>query len=118
MVEDDPSSRRALLLLLKLKGFQAIPASSLSEAMRQLDNHPATVLLDLMLPDGNGASVLQYIRTHHLPIRVAVTSGASNWRSMLGDETIQPDAVFCKPLNLNDLLRWLDEPHGEEGSEC
>jgi CheY-like chemotaxis protein len=108
VVEDDPSSRRALLRLLKLHGFQAVPASSLSEAMRQIDTHPTTVLLDLMLPDGNGFSVLQYIRQHDLPIRVALTSGASNWRSMLGDGTLQPDAVFSKPLDVPRLLEWLE----------
>jgi DNA-binding response OmpR family regulator len=109
VVEDDPSSRRALLLLLKLRGIPTLQAASLSEAMLQLETRPTIVLLDLMLPDGNGYSLLQYIRNNDLPMRVAVTSGASNWRSMLSDETVRPDAVFPKPLHVDQLLDWLEQ---------
>ena len=106
VVEDDPSSRRALTLLLKLKGFDPSVASSLAEAMKLLETGPAWVLLDLMLPDGNGSAVLQHIRQNRLPIRVAITSGSSNWESQLDSRT-RPDAVFNKPLDFNRLLQWL-----------
>jgi DNA-binding response OmpR family regulator len=109
VVEDDPSSRRALTFLLKLEGFQASVAPTLADAIRQLDDHPNSVLLDLMLPDGNGAAVLRFIRTHHLPIRVAITSGASNWESMLQEDCLQPDAVFGKPLDFEQVVHWLSE---------
>ena len=107
VVEDDPSSRRALALLLKLKGFEALPAASLAEAMRMIEEHPPFVLLDLMLPDGNGATVLEHVRTKNLPIRVAVTSGASNWEALLGHGRLQADAYFAKPINFDDIVRWL-----------
>ena len=108
VVEDDPSSRRALTLLLQLKGFDATFASNVAEAMQQLRQNPTCVLLDLMLPDGNGATVLEYIRRHQLPIRVAVTTGASNWGALL--DKLQPDALFTKPLDFNQLVNWLSEP--------
>jgi DNA-binding response OmpR family regulator len=108
VVEDDPASRRALILLLKLRGIPTLQAANLSEAMLQLKTRPTIVLLDLMLPDGNGYSLLQHIREHDLPMRVAVTSGASNWRSMLSDESVRPDAIFPKPLHVDQLLEWLE----------
>lgn len=107
VVEDDPSSRRALTLLLKLKGFETSYASNLSEAMKLLESEPACVLLDLMLPDGNGSAILERIRARHLPIRVAVTSGASNWEAMLDHGRLQPDAFFSKPLDFSRVLNWL-----------
>jgi DNA-binding NtrC family response regulator len=61
-----------------------------------------------MLPDGSGATVLEYIRTRQLPIRVAVTTGASNWQAMLAQ--LQPDALFTKPLDFNQVVNWLSEP--------
>ena len=108
VVEDDPSSRRALTLLLRLKGFQATVASNVAEALDQLHWNPTCILLDLMLPDGNGATVLEHIRTRQLPIRVAVTTGASNWQSML--DHLKPDALFTKPLDFNRIVEWLREP--------
>jgi DNA-binding NtrC family response regulator len=115
VVEDDPASRRALLMLLKLRGFQAIPARNLSEARQQLEANPCSVLLDLMLPDGNGSSLLEHIRSNDLPIRVAITSGASNWQSMLGNGRLQPDAYFSKPLHFDRLVEWLSESCDAEG---
>lgn len=108
VVEDDPSSRRALTLLLQLKGFQATVASNVAEAFQQLQWNPTCILLDLMLPDGSGAEVLEHIRSRQLPIRVAVTTGASNWKTMLDD--LRPDALFTKPLDFNRIVEWLREP--------
>jgi DNA-binding response OmpR family regulator len=105
VVEDDSSSRRALTLLLKLRGFHASYATTQAEALRCLAEHPLCVLLDLMLPDGNGAEVLAHIRRHRLPIRVAVTSGAANWESLL--DGVRPDAYFAKPLDFEGLVRWI-----------
>lgn len=105
VVEDDPSSRRALTCLLKLNGFQATDVGTQADAIRRLSEQPVCVLLDLMLPDGNGSAVLDHIRRHQLPIRVAITSGAADWESMLRES--RPDAYFRKPLNIEQLVRWL-----------
>ena len=107
VVEDDPASRRALVSLLKLNGIQALFASNLSEAIRQLDTHPDCVLLDLMLPDGTGGAVLEFIRSQHLPIRVAFTTGAADWRQFVNGKDFRPDAIFIKPLDFNSISRWL-----------
>lgn len=114
VVEDDPSSRRALTSLLKLKGFQAADASTQADAIRRLAENPVCVLLDLMLPDGNGSAVLDHIRRHQLPIRVAVTSGAANWESMLREA--RPDAYFRKPLDFDSVVRWLTSHCGSEAA--
>lgn len=112
VVEDDPSSRRALTSLLKLNGFEAADASTQADAIRRLRDNPVCVLLDLMLPDGNGSAVLDHIRRHQLPIRVAVTSGAANWESMLREA--RPDAYFRKPLDFESIVRWLTSHCGVE----
>lgn len=105
VVEDDPSSRRALTSLLKLNGFHATDVATGAEAIACLSEQPLCVLLDLMLPDGNGSAVLDHIRRHRLPIRVAVTSGAADWESMLQES--RPDAYFRKPLEFDKIVRWL-----------
>lgn len=105
VVEDDASSRRALTLLLKLHGFHATYAATRAEALACLHDGPLCVLLDLMLPDGNGVDVLRHIRRQQLPIRVAVTSGAGNWESLL--DGVRPDAFFAKPLDFERLVRWI-----------
>lgn len=107
VVEDDPASRRALVSLLKLNGIKALFASNLSEAIKLLDTHPECVLLDLMLPDGTGGSVLEFIRSQQLPIRVAFTTGAADWRQFIQGTDFRPDAIFIKPLDFDSISRWL-----------
>lgn len=109
MVEDDPVSRRTLVRLLKLRGFETIVAESIAEAVRQLPETPKSILLDLMLPDGSGVAVLDEVRNRGLPIRIAVTTGAGNWEDLLSRGAHRPDAVFHKPLDFERVVDWLNE---------
>jgi len=107
VVEDDPSSRRALVALLRLAGYQAVFATNLAQALDLVETAPDFILLDLMLPDGTGAAVLKYVRAQRLPIRVAITTGAADWRTLLHDCDHPPDAVFTKPLDFDRITQWL-----------
>jgi DNA-binding response OmpR family regulator len=109
VVEDDAASRNALVMLLQHSGFETWYATTVAEAMQMLSRGPAAVILDLMLPDGNGASVLEHVRHVGLPTRVAVATGAGDWRSLLDEARLKPDAVFLKPIDFPKLVRWLDE---------
>ena len=107
VVEDDRSSRSALMALLRLSGFEALPAGTVLEGMQLLEKGPNCLILDLMLPDGNGSQILAYIRQRNLPIRVAVTTGAIDWEKMLQSAGPPPDAVFPKPVDVRRLIDWL-----------
>src|SRR5687767_10241594 len=90
VVEDDPSSRNAMMLLLKHFGFHGLAAGSVSGAMSLLEWEPTVMILDLMLPDGNGSEVLEHIRRTNLPIRVAVATGTADWRAMVDEDRLKP----------------------------
>ncbi len=107
IVEDDHASRRALSFLFARLGLVPIEAGCIAEAMEKLSRRPDVVCLDLMLPDGNGASVLRHIREEQMSCKVAVIS-AANDPAMLAEVTsLRPDALFGKPLNIEDFLDWL-----------
>ena len=108
VVEDDVSSRNAMMMLLKHFGFHGAAAGSVSSAMNLLDWEPAVMILDLMLPDGNGSEVLEHVRRTNLPIRVAVATGTADWRTMVDEPRLKPDAIFIKPLDFNQLVRWIE----------
>ncbi|HWE03957.1 MAG TPA: response regulator [Tepidisphaeraceae bacterium] len=115
VVEDDRTSRAALISLLRLSGYEPIAAATLGEGFALLEKNPRFVILDLMLPDGNGSALLAHIRKNALPIRVAVTTGSMDYNAMLANSPEPPDAVFPKPLDFDGLTRWLDaneHPHG------
>ena len=109
VVEDDPPSRNALVAVLKYFGLEAVPASSLKEAMEQLaKTHPSMMVLDLMLPDGNGIELLRHVRNESLPIRVAVATGANDSLLLSDVAELHPDAMYRKPINMETMARWLN----------
>jgi two-component system, NtrC family, response regulator AtoC len=58
VVEDDADSAQMMARLIGAEGFSAAMARSLREAKRQMAmQQPDVVLLDLLLPDGNGMSL-------------------------------------------------------------
>ncbi len=64
VVEDHPDTRRALLRLLSMEGYEAVPAGCGQDALDFLkDNRPRLVLLDCGLPDVDGLAVFRAIRS-------------------------------------------------------
>ncbi|MDB5174963.1 MAG: response regulator consisting of a CheY-like receiver domain and a Fis-type domain protein [Phycisphaerales bacterium] len=115
VVEDDRASRSALTMLLRSTGFDSISAGTVGEALTALAEGPTCLILDLMLPDGNGSTVLAHIRRNNLPIRVALATGAIDWEAMVESSPGRPDAVFQKPLDIRKLTAWLEEHCGGGG---
>jgi CheY-like chemotaxis protein len=113
IVEDDVSSRNALSSILTILGHEVAAAGTVADARKLLDavpQHalPATILLDLMLPDGNGMDLLKDIRARKLPIRVAILTGA-DLPMIEQARQHRPDEVFTKPVDAPRLLQWLHE---------
>src|SRR5262249_28848279 len=109
VVEDDPSGREILITVLSRLGHEVETAKTVHQALRLLETFkPTHMLLDLMLPDGSGAELLEKVREEKLPVKVALVTGAGSTR--FWDEAIKhsPDAVFRKPWNLSELKAWLE----------
>jgi DNA-binding NarL/FixJ family response regulator len=79
IADDHPLLRVALRLNVEriVPGAQVIEVDSLAALKARLPQHPDArlVLLDLMMPDVQGLSALQYLRHEWPELRVAVVSG-------------------------------------------
>src|SRR3954463_12963670 len=73
LVEDDLASHAMLRKILLRMGCEVDSAMTVAGGLALLDTNPQGVILDLMLPDGEGETILRKIRSDHRPIRVAVT---------------------------------------------
>ena len=109
-MEDDATSRDLLARLLTRLGYVVQTAGTVGEALAELNRH-THVILDLMLPDGFGTAVLQRARSGPRRIKIAIMTGASadagHYREAM---SLSPDAVFRKPIELSELLHWLNQP--------
>ena len=107
VVEDLPDARAALDGMLRRCGLQTACAANLAGALKLLGWQPDTIVLDLLLPDGNGVEVLRRVRTSGMASQVAVVTATSDSRLLDEVNALKPDAVFRKPLDWGELCRWV-----------
>lgn len=111
IVEDQDDARRALSMLCRKRGFAIAAAPTLAEALRSLDDwRPDAILLDLMLPDGNGVEVLRRVRGQRLAVRVAVVTAVFGGAELQEVRALGPDALFQKPVDFSVICHWLERP--------
>ncbi len=68
IIEDDSAVRRTLRITFRAAGFDVAEAESGEDALRQLlEKAPDAVTVDLGLPDGRAADVLDWLRDHDIP---------------------------------------------------
>ncbi len=59
VVEDDPMSQRAWNAIFTRRGWDVAVAGSVAEALDALATAPDYLILDLLLPDGDGEVILR-----------------------------------------------------------
>jgi DNA-binding response OmpR family regulator len=119
VVEDDESVARMLHIALGAAGFDAMEARSGSEALDIVGREaPDAVILDLVLPDGLGGSVLDWLREApsdtapvHLVMSALERREATGLFGELGNDFIQ------KPFDPWDLVRRLDQLLESKGTQ-
>jgi two-component system, NtrC family, response regulator HydG len=108
LIDDEPSFCQATSELLRQRGHDVVTANGLAAARDLLrDATPELILLDLMLPDGNGLELLEQLGEHH-PSRVVIITGHPGIKTHI-DTLTGPSVTFLtKPVNTRDLLRLME----------
>ena len=106
-LEDDDSIRELVIYTLRNTGMEAMGfprPSAFWEAMQQ-EELPALVLLDIMLPEEDGVSVLKKLRanraTKTLPV-IMLTAKGEDMDKILGLE-YGADDYITKPFNILEV---------------
>ena len=107
LLEDDDSIRKLVLYGLDSQGFQAKSFALPSEFWRAMDAEmPELVLLDIMLPEEDGLSILRKLRarpaTKRLPI-IMLTAKNSEYDRVIGLDHGADDFV-SKPFSMLELI--------------
>lgn len=104
VVEDDAPIRALIQSALVVEGFSVQTAASVSEAGALLQHAPPDILLlDLGLPDGDGAALVRQVRQHHrFPILVVSARHQEAQKIELLDAGA--DDYLTKPFSVAELL--------------
>jgi CheY-like chemotaxis protein len=109
VVEDDAASRDTLRRLFAHEGWVVSVAKTVTEAMTKLNPPPHCILLDLMLPDGDGEEVLRKVREDNLPTKVAVCTGMNDPVRLALVKGMDPAALFQKPIDFDEVYRACED---------
>lgn len=105
VIEDDAAIRRGVADALRFDGYQPLEAGTFQEGLEAALRWPCElVLLDLVLPGGDGLDILARTREAHpaLPVIVLTARGAEQDR-VLGLKRGADDYVL-KPFSARELL--------------
>ena len=105
LIEDDAVSANALRVLLTMHGCEVTIARSLEQGLDLLRTNPSAIVVDLMLPDGDGIEILTRVREANLPIKVVVTTAVGDPTRLAAIHRLKPDGLLRKPIDLGELLR-------------
>lgn len=104
VVEDDPIMRTMLASCFAGEGYEAEAASTIAEARQILRSRPADfLLLDIVLPDGDGIEFARELRRKSTVGIIFVTNRKRDADRILGLEAAGDDYV-TKPVNLRELM--------------
>ena len=110
IVEDHPTMREAMLLILEHEGFDIREAPDGGTALTMVHQHrPDLMFLDLNIPGTSGADVLSELKgdpsTEDIRVIIVTATGEEGREFVL---SLGADEYFTKPFSPTALLRTVE----------
>lgn len=104
IIEDDSSLREIMQRSLKAEGYVVETASSYSEACDKIAGYSYDcIMLDVMLPDGNGLRILRQIKEQEKSDRVIIISARDSLEDKVEGLDLGADDYLPKPFYMAEL---------------
>src|SRR4030042_3804869 len=119
IVEDNESIRESISCYLKIDGHDVFESDKISGVYEKIENYDIDLLiLDIMLPDGNGYNLLKKIRYKHdindipviiLSARTTESDRITGFEMGCNDYVVKPFSERELLLRVNSLLKYTDK---------
>jgi DNA-binding NtrC family response regulator len=104
MIEDRNSHRWAIHSILTHMGYDVIAIGTLVDGLAALRPPPHAILLNLVLPDGQGELLLEAVSSAGVAHRVIVCTENASVVRLKALHRFEPVAILPKPVGLADLF--------------
>jgi len=105
VVEDDAAIRRGVADALRFAGYEPLEASTFQEAMRCAVRSPCDLmLLDLVLPGGDGLTVLAEARMARPTLPVIIVTSRGQEEERVAGLKFGADDYITKPFSVKEML--------------
>ena len=110
IVDDEPDVRLAFRLYLSRAGFEVFEADSVGQGRQSVVSRSHDgVILDLMLPDGNGLDWIGELRERNAGLAIVVMSGVGDVPTAVEAMRRGADHFLVKPVNMPELEVFLNK---------
>jgi two-component system, OmpR family, alkaline phosphatase synthesis response regulator PhoP len=109
LIEDNPGFAEGLRQNLEFDGYRVTVAADVASSARAMSADPPNlIILDLMLPDGNGYDVLRTIRERDSVTPVLLLTALSEEAHKVRGFRLGADDYVTKPFGLLELLARIE----------
>lgn len=115
IIEDEPAVRTLATRVLSGLGYRVLEAPGRREALEYCERLKEPIhlmLVDLILPDGNGADIVAQVRKTRTDFRVLYVTGFGSETAMRHGLREEHDSVITKPYSQDSLARRVREVLG------
>jgi DNA-binding response OmpR family regulator len=104
IIEDELGLAQSIMAYLSEKDYLCEHVATAGEAVARVALYSYDcILLDLMLPDGNGLTVLEALKKENLPTGVIIISAKDSLDDKIKGINIGADDYLAKPFHLSEL---------------
>jgi two-component system, OmpR family, response regulator len=105
VVDDEATILELLAGSLRFAGFEVVTAASGAEAVRAAaTTRPDLILLDVMMPDGDGFEVVRHMRSIDADVPVIFLTAREEVRMRINGLALGADDYITKPFSLDEVL--------------
>ena len=104
IIEDEPSLREIMQRYLEKERYVIEVAGTVSDALMKVSDYDYDcILLDIMLPDGDGLSILRQLKAMHKQENVIIISAKDSIDDKITGLNLGADDYLAKPFHLVEL---------------
>jgi two-component system OmpR family response regulator len=105
VVDDEPNIRDLLSTSLRFAGFNVLAVANGTDAVTAAEKgNPDIILLDVMLPDMNGFSVVKKLRSMDILAPVLFLTARDETADKVMGLTVGGDDYMTKPFSLDEII--------------
>jgi DNA-binding response OmpR family regulator len=106
VIEDNHAILDVITLILQSEAYKVAGLNRSADMMSYIDDFkPDLLILDIMLPDGDGRELLTQIRTNSKTAKIPVLMISAKYTAQnIQHGAHKPNGFLAKPFDIDDLL--------------
>ena len=109
IIDDDPGIRTLMMSYFATRGWGAAEAESAGKGTSLAASlFPDIILLDMMLPDGDGIEVMKRLKAQRCTASIVIMTGWGSIGNAVEAVKLGAEQYLSKPINVADLENQLD----------